>query len=82
MPRSIGVSTYDNYFKIIYIKSHPNRKAGKKKKRAMHIWKRLVYIMNLTTACSNYVIEKNNDVPACLTVTDSHPEEGGDPKGV
>lgn len=48
----------------------------------MHIWKRLVYIMNLTTACSNYDIEKNNDVPACLTVTDSHPEEGGDPKGV
>lgn len=48
----------------------------------MHIWKRLVYIMNLTIASSNYDIEKNNDVPACLTVTDSHPEEGGDPKDV
>lgn len=38
--------------------------------------------MNLTTASSNYDIEKNNDLPACLAVTDSHPEESGDPKGV
>lgn len=46
------------------------------------MWKKSVYIMNLTTASSNYDIEKNNDLPVCLTVTDSHPGQGGDPKGV
>lgn len=44
------------------------------------MWRKTVYIMNLTTSSSNYHIEKNN-LPACLTVTDSHPEGGGDPKG-
>lgn len=38
--------------------------------------------MNLTAASSNYDIEKKNYLPACLIVTDSHPEEGADPKGV
>lgn len=48
----------------------------------MYTWKKTVYIINLLTVSSSYDIEKNNDLLACPTVIDSHPEEGGDPKGV